>query len=497
MLLVVALAVAGLGVGVRPALAGPNDPDTPGTTWEITSYPPTQNDNVILKWDEELLQAVRANPPAFGPTVTARAIAVLHTATYDAWAPYDAVANPTIRPSGWGRQASSQRTVANKNKAISFAAYRALMYLFPSRQADYEAQMRELDYTLTDTSAAAMVGNNAAQRVIDLRSRDGSNQAGGYADTTGYQPVNTWDRVVDRWRWQPLCVPNPNPDVHNCPGGVVQKALTPQWGRITPFALNPYSPTAVPGPARLANGQYDPSEVTELYAETVELSDEEKVRAEYWADGPKSEFPPGHWAVFGQILSRRRGHTVDTDAKMFFALGNALLDASIAAWQQKYKYDFVRPVTAIRERYRGQMIESWLGPYQGWGEVPAEQWKPYQAPGVVTPPFPEYVSGHSTFSAAAAYVLRGFTGSDVLGASVRIPAGSSLFEPRTATEPGTPAADVTLRWDLLTDAANDAGVSRRNGGIHFESGDIHGRSLGNTVGGGAWARARAYIQGRI
>jgi len=493
--LVAALAVTGVGVSAPRAAAGPDDPDTPAPSWQITSHPPTPADNVILKWDEELLQTIRANPASTGPTVTARAIGVLHTATYDAWAAYDGVANGT-RLKGTLRRPPAERTVANKSKAISFAAYRTLTWLFPARQADFAAQMSELGYALDDRSTPATVGNRAADAVIAFRSSDGSNQANGYADTTGYTPVNTWDRVNDRWRWQPLCVPDPGPGATTCTGSV-QRPLTPHWRHVTPFALTRYSQYHVPGPARLANGQYDPAEVTELYEGSVDLTDVEKVRAEYWADGPRSEFPPGHWALFAQALSRRRGHSVDTDAKLFFALGNALLDASIAAWHQKYVHDFVRPQTAIREQYRGQTVRSWLGPYRGWGEVPGDQWRPYQSPAVVTPGFPEYVSGHSTFSAAAAYVLRGFTGSDVLNASVTIPAGSSLFEPRTDTQRGTPANDVTLTWPTLTSAADDAGLSRRNGGIHFESGDVHGRSLGQAVGGGAWARARAYFQGRI
>ena len=74
-------------------------------------------------------------------------------------------------------------------------------------------------------------------------------------------------------------------------------------------------------------------------------------------------------------------------------MGNALMDASIAAWAAKYRWDFVRPITAIRHRYKGKLVTSWLGPYQGYGQVLGERWIPYQAPTVVSPPFPEYVSG--------------------------------------------------------------------------------------------------------
>ena len=178
-----------------------------------------------------------------------------------------------------------------------------------------------------------------------------------------------------------------------------------------------------------------------------DLTDREKVTAEYWADGPNTEFPPGHTCVFAQVMSRKLGHSLDTDVKMFFELGNALMDAGIASWHSKYKWDFVRPATAIRP-YAGQQVRSWLGPYQGYGWVDGTQWRPYQAPNVVTPPFPEYTSGHSTFSAAARITLTAFTGSDTFGGQITIKAGTSLFEPRTATQAGNSENDVTMSGRL-------------------------------------------------
>jgi hypothetical protein len=498
LLLVVALVVATFSVSTDfttpPAKAAPNDPDVPPPLFELDQYGPRETDNVILKWNEELLQTIRDNPAGTGPTITARAIGVLHTATYDAWAHYDPVAVPTRRPTGWTRRPAGEHTPENKDKAISFAAYRTLVDLFPGRQSDYAAQMAELNYSLTDTSTPATVGNTAAQRVIDYRHTDGSNQLNGYADTTGYQPKNSWNQVNDRWAWQPLCVPTPPPGATTC-GGNVQRPLTPQWKNIKPFALSSAWQYKVPGPLKTASGQYSTAEIELEYNDSKDLSDTNKVKAEYWADGPRSEFPPGHWAVFAQVVSRRRNHSVDTDTKMFFVLGNALLDASIASWALKYKYDFVRPITAIREHYRGQRIRSWLGPYRGYGEVWGEEWIPYQALNVVTPPFPEYTSGHSTFSAAGGKVLNAFTNSDVLGASTTIEAGTSLFEPRTATHPGVPANDVTLSWATFTAAAEEAGWSRRWGGIHFKSADEHGGMTGRMIGTGAWAKAKTYFNG--
>ena len=478
-----------MGQTADPSLAGrpPDDVTDPPPLFTFEQYPPSVNDNVVLQWDEELLQAVRALPP--GPTVTARAISVVHTAIFDAWAAYDALALGT-RLRGSLRRPAAERTLANKNKAISFAAYKTLVDLFPARRADFAEQMTYLGYAVdeSDTSIPATVGDAAAKAVLDYRHADGSNQLNGYADTTGYKPVNTGDVVVDPWRWQPLRVP--------LEGGPEQRATTPQWSKVKGFALKSPFQFAVPGPDRLLNS-FDPKHIDNLLALTSNLNDRQKVTAEYWADGPKSEFPPGHWALITQVLSRKRGHSLDTDAKLFFALGNALMDASIAAWAAKYRWDFVRPITGIRSRYKGKLVTSWLGPYNGYGTVAGERWIPYQDPRVVTPPFPEYVSGHSTFSSAAAAILAKFTGSDSFGASVTIEAGTSLFEPRTSTQVGTPATNILLSWPTLTAAAKDAGLSRRLGGIHFQDGDEHGYNLGQRVGSNVLAQTLGYVNGTI
>ena len=225
----------------------------------------------------------------------------------------------------------------------------------------------------------------------------------------------------------------------------------------------------------------------QLLADSAGLTDEHKAIAEYWADGPGTETPCGHWCLLARQVSVRDGHGLDEDVRLFFALGGALLDASIACWDAKRTYDSVRPITAIRFLFAGQRVSAWGGPGQGTRRIPGERWQPY----IATPPFGEYPSGHSTFSAAAATVLAGFTGSDRFGASATVPAGSSRIEPRT-----TPAADVVLSWPTFSAAADQAGRSRRYGGIHFPDGDLSGRALGAEVGARTWALARLLFSGR-
>jgi hypothetical protein len=494
-------------VSVTPPAKAANGP-----AWPIDTYgTPRATDNVILKWNEQLLNTIRRNPKTTGPTVTARAIGILNTATYDAWAPYDQTALGTRLLEQYRRPAAED-TLANKNMAISYAAYRVLTDLFKDSTsvAAYNQQMSDLGYPIdtatTDTTTPQGIGNVTAQAEIDFRHGDGSNQLGDdpngtpgvpYSDTTGYQPVNTWQTVTDPWRWQPLCVPLVPYGTPCTAPSTVQKPYTPQWGSVTSFGLDPktnmpYELETVPGPRKLADGSYDPTDIDQALRDTSNLTDAQKVTAEYWADGPHSEFPPGHMVTFAQALSRMRKDTLDQDVKLFFALGTGVMDASIAAWNCKYlpSDNFVRPITAIRERYKNQQVTSWLGPYKGFGHVLGQDWMPYQATDVVTPPFPEYLSGHSTFSAAGRTIIALFFGTDNFNAKVTIPAGSSKIEPGT-----TPGKPVVLSWKTLTDAADQAGMSRRWGGIHFQTGDMDGRALGKIVGYDDWNRAQTYING--
>lgn len=184
-------------------------------------------DSVVLAWNQQLLDAIKETRT--GPTIAARALAVVHSAIYDAWAAYDPVAVDTrqrLRVVADLRQPAAERTVDNKTKAVSFAAYATLVDLFPARQASFAKQMADLDYVIDggDNSTAAMVGGAAAQAVLDYRHHDGANQLGDrngggpYSDYTGYQPVNTWDKINDPDRWQPLCLPLPPPGATECPG---------------------------------------------------------------------------------------------------------------------------------------------------------------------------------------------------------------------------------------------------------------------------------------
>jgi hypothetical protein len=315
-----------------------------------------------------------------------------------------------------------------------------------------------------------------------------------YADSTGYVPMNLPSMVplnpftvIDVNHWQPL-------QYQDATGTLVtQKFVGAQWGKVAPFALTSARQfrdrISLWGPAVLGSQAFL-EECQQLITMNANLTDRQKMMAEYWADGPKSELPPGHWDLFAQFVSARDHHELDSDVKLFFALTNAIFDGSIVAWDAKRAFDSVRPVTAIPYMFHGQQIRAWGGPFQGTVEIDGAEWIPYQAATFPTPPFPEYISGHSTFSAAGAEILKLFTGCDRFGDSVTFPAGSSKIEPGF-----TPAHPVTLFWNTFTHAANQAGISRRYGGIHFKAADLTGRAIGRLVADQAWDTAVSFWSG--
>ena len=435
--------------------------------------------NAVIAWNQAALEAVRRT--RLGPPMVARAIHILHTAMYDAWAAYDHRAVGT-RLGDLLRRPPAERSEDAKREAVSVAAYHALADLFPTQRDLFEAVMDRLGYhpdAIGGARSPSAVGALAANAVLAFRHHDGSNQlgdlaSGPYADWTGYRPVNPPDRLVEPNRWQPLRQPD----------GTVQRFLAPHWGLVAPFALHVgWQLRPRRGPRRHPRPGYL-HQAEQVLGDSAELTDQHKAIAEYWADGPGTETPPGHWCLLAQWVSTRDRHGLDQDVVLFFALGGALHDAGVAAWDAKRAFDSVRPQSAIRWLFASKKVCAWGGPGQGTTLIKGEQWQPY----IPTPPFAEYVSGHSTFSAAAAEVLARSTGSDRFGGSATIPAGSSQVEPGI-----TPVADVTLHWSTFSDAADQASRSRRYGGIHFRDGDLVGRVLGRLVGRRAWLAASALV----
>ena len=487
---------------------------------------------ISVLWDRAVQEAV-VNSMS-GPTIASRAYSIVHTAIFDAWAAYDPNAIATQLGDDLQRP-KTEITEANKQEAVSYAAYRVLTDLFPSEIEIFNSLMIELGYDpdnqTTDTTTAAGIGNVTAQALLDFRHHDGSNQLGDnpYSDITNYQPVNSVTEILNLELWTPETLPIDDPE------GSVQQFLTPQWGDVIPFALDSGSQFRPPAPApwllvegntdleaqtiTLENGSVldiDPSligtvinpefidQVTEVVEFSANLTDEQKLIAEFWEDGGGTSFPPGTWMTFGQFVSARDDHSLDDDVKLFFPLSNAVFDAGIATWETKAFYEYNRPIRAIRELGElgligefntdlgGHAIEAWQ-PGEGTQTILASDFLTYQTPGGdSSPPFAEYTSGHSAFSAAGAEILQLYTGSDEFGVAISFEPGESRFEPGV-----TPQDTITLGWETFSEAADQAGISRLYGGIHFEDGDLNSRILGREVGNAVFEQAQFYINGGV
>jgi len=466
--------------------------------------PQAAGDNVAVQLNNAVVEAILQS--ALGDPAKARALAIVNTCMYDAWAAYDATAVGT-RLGASLRRPAGERSLANQEKALSFAAYRAAVDLIPgSKGTIFDPLMTKLGYDPGDTSTSRAtpsgIGNVACQAVLDFRRGDGANQLGNmpggqpgvpYSDHTGYKPANdpmvlpgAFDPATlkDPARWQPLTYT----DATGTTG--TPEFLSPHWGKVVPFAMTAGSQFRPSGPVQPGTDPFK-AQAQALLDLSASLTEQQRVIVKYWAEAP----PPTLWNQYAQHVSRRNGHGRDlqgtaADVKMFFALSNAMFDASIAGWDSKAHFDYVRPITAIRSLFRGQKVRAWGGPGKGTQEINGEEWLPYAPSTFPTPPFTEYISGHSVFSLAGAEALKLITGSDNFGFSVTIKAGDGGYEP------GVPAADLTLSWKTFTEAAEEASISRQYGGYHYVQGDLDGRTMGRQVAALALVRAQALFAGQ-
>lgn len=458
-----------------------------------------------------------------------------------------------------------------------------------------------VDDDTTDGDSPAALGNRIAEAVLDFTADDGSNERFGYLDFS-YTPFNEplivaqpGTEMVNPNRWQPLAF-----DVRVTQNGIeadkIQSFVGSHWGSVRPFALHlgpegelyhdPGLPPQFGGegdaeykaqsldivrrsaqldpaagvmidisPGAIGNNPLgtndgsghavNPHSSQPYDPNVVNLADYGRVIAEYWADGPQSETPPGHWNSLANGVGDRldfprpiggAGLEVDRlewDVKLYFTLNGAVHDVAVATWGCKREYDYVRPISSIRflgqngwlpeepglcelisvensgpggkfEEFAGHVgenaVRAWAGEpadpetqVGGAGWILAANWLPYQRATFVTPAFAGYTSGHSGFSRAAAEVLAEITGSpffpEGLG-SHHVAAGELEFE-------YGPSTAITLQWGTYHDAADEAGLSRLFGGIHVAPDDGPGREIGSSCGIDAWELGMQYFDGSI
>lgn len=470
--------------------------------------------SAAYRWTSVILEASGRDIVAVGaprPTIISRQMALPLTAMYDAWACYDAKAVGT-RLGGTLRRPPAERTDKNKEKAIAYAAYRLLLDQFPADKDWIAGQLRAAGFDPADGSKDRTtpqgIGNLVAEALIAYRQHDGANQSGDeigsngkpYSDWTFYEPKNPIAQTRDPDRWQQI-------GFDDGKGGKVYPSfLTPHWYRVRPLVLE-RADRFRPGPQPTVGSTQLKREVDEVIAFNGGLSLEQKSVVEFMRDGPRSTGQSGHWLQFAQDVSRRDRLGLDQDVKLFFAVANTAFEAFIAAWDTKRFYDTARPFALVRlvqELYADKTVRGYLGPGKGFGWLPAKQWHPYSPGTFVTPPFPGYVSGHSTVSGACAKMLELFTGSDHLGVYHQHVAGQ-YTEPDAKVAQmqaidGRPAGlpedkRVVLAMPTFSGTADMAGLSRVMGGYHIQTDNVEGLKLGRAVAEDEWPKYRAYFEG--
>jgi hypothetical protein len=376
------------------------------------------NADVVTDWNNAALDAIRVGHTA--PPIASRSLAILHASIYDAVngiaRTHERYLVPSVAPASASRPA-----------AASAAAHKALVHLFPANASSFDALNAAILAGIPDgphKRAGIIWGEFVATVILFARANDGSNAV---VQPPGGSGPGVW-------------VPTPP---------AFLPYLLPQWGFVAPFGMRNSSQFRPPGPPSLDSQQYaaDYNEVKELGAAVGSTRTEDQTEiALFWADGAGTETPPGHWNSIAQIIADARGNTLEENARLFALLNIAMADAAICAWDAKYTFDFWRPVTAI----------AFAEPQLNWMSF------------IVTPPFPDYTSGHSTFSAAAATVLPLFYGTEDLPFTI----GSDFL-------PG-----VYRSFPTCFDAADEAALSRIYGGIHFRTASEDGLQAG--IGIGQW-----------
>lgn len=384
--------------------------------------------DVVLDWNATLLNAIQSVPTA--PPLAARNQAMVHAAIYDA---VNAIAR-THSPYWVNLPVNSPLLAGNPSAeaAVAAAAHQTLVNLFPTLRTTFDEQLTRSLAEIPDgaaETAGIVLGQSVADQILAARSTDSSDLAQvPYTPGTnpgGYKPTNS-DGFV----------------------------LFPKWGQVTPFAIPNVEAFRPAGPPAFGSDQYaaELHEVQQLGGidSTVRTPDQTEM-AIFWALDRADTFrPPGHWNQIAQTVALQEGNSLEENARLFALMNIAEADAGIVAWDAKYAYDQMRPVTAIHEADADGRDDTIADP----------NWQPL----LPTPPFPDYISGHSTFGAAAATILATFYGQDY------------AF---TATSQELPG--VTRSFNSFWEAAAENGISRIYGGIHVQSANVDGLATGQAI----------------
>jgi hypothetical protein len=576
--------------------------------------------SVARRWDESLLDAIRRALP--NPPVHARNLFHSSVAMWDAWATYDPTASGDLfTEKHTASDVAAARNEAISYAAYRVLSARYIKAVGGSDSlSEFDDVMDSLCYPITTTTtegdSPAAIGNRIAAAVLAAGKTDGSNEANGYA-APDYKPVNpplvvnkTGTTLIDPNRWQPLQLEHMISQNGIPITNGVQQAIGPQWGHVTGFALPAGGDAGTPidpgPPPRLGDpatdqaykdqavevirdsSELDPAQGVTIDVspgarggntlgandghghpvnpatgkpydpEVVNLGDFGRVMTEFWADGPKSETPPGHWNVLANLVSDELAPNLkiggsgpvvgrlEWDVKLYLAVNGAVHDAAIAAWGLKGHYDSVRPISMIRymgglgqssdpkglsynkeglplvpglievitkeSSAPGQRHAALAGSVgkiaiKAWGGVPKDP--KTQTSGAVwmlagdwvpyqLPTFvtPSFQGYASGHSTFSRAAAEVMTG---FTGSEYFPGGVSGYtiQPGSLKDEKGPTAAIRLEWATYYDAADQAGQSRLFGGIHIQADDFNGRIIGSQCGKEAWALAQQYYAGHV
>lgn len=379
--------------------------------------------NVVLDWNAVMMGAIRTDNS--GPTLSTRNLAILHLAIYDA-------VNAIERTHLPYRFQPEIQDPASTEAAAAAAGYTVLKVLYPGARARSD-EVFETWRSSAPNDAATMhgirLGETVARALLDDRAQDGS------ATDVPYIPGT----APGAWRRTPPFFRPP---------------LTPGWRSVRLFALpelEPFVP-APPPPLESATYARDLNEVRLLgRRDSATRTPEQSQIAVFWSDFSYTAMPPGHWHEIAAGIVRQAGTDLAGTARLMALLGLAQADAAIVCWETKYRYNLWRPVTAIQRADEDGNPQT----------VADAGWEHFLA----APPFPAYTSGHSTFSKASTEVLTHFYGTDAI-----------TFTAASDSLPG-----VLRTFHSLAACADEVGMSRIYGGIHFGFDNRQGKLTGARI----------------
>lgn len=401
---------------------------------------PVGADKVMRDWYRLILELVR-HTPTYSPPVASRAFAYLGVTAYEALASGDTTMTSlsgqlnglTPVPQREGGMVYDEAVVMQA--ALSSAAREFFGNTGPTGQRALKRMTEKLSSEVSTGLAPDLVarsqayGESITAHILAWSLDDG----GAKVENMGF-PLE-YKLTEGPEHWVPTNLINQQ-----------QMPLLPRWGENRPFAMKIGNACPLPPPPAYSEekGSDFYTEALEVYEAVNNLTPEERAIARFWSDDPMlSPTPPGHWMSIALKLLDERQASAAEHADLLARLGISLADAFIGCWHSKFEFDLVRPVTYIKR-------------------VIDPKWEPI----LITPPFPEYPSGHSTQSGAAATVLTAFFGEDF------------AFTDNTHEKDKLPNRSFKSFWD----AANEAGISRLYGGIHFRAAIDRGLDQGRCIG---------------